>query len=248
MEFSITAIFYACIIGFASMVHGTLGIGFPLVATPLLAMITDVKTAILILVLPTILLNVANILKGGQWKRSIGVYWPLVLYGMIGNLLGAKLLIAMSPELFRPVLAGMLILYLNAERIGVGFSWVSRFPRFSIAIFGLVAGLLGGTVNVMIPALIIYALEVDMPKDVIIQVFNFCFLFGKLTQGTVFFSAGLLTHDILLISIPLAFFALAIMFVGMHIRDRIQARTYRRILRILLASMALILAAQFFLY
>lgn len=246
MELVATAIIYACITGFASLVHGMLGIGFPLVATPLLAMITDVKTAILILVLPTVVLNIASILWGGQWRRSIGVYWPLALYGMIGNFIGARLLITISPDFFRIILAGMLILYLNSERIGIGFSRVHRYPRISAAVFGLGAGLLGGTVNVMIPALIIYALEIKMPRDIMIPVFNFCFLFGKLTQGAVFIGAKLLTRDILYISIPLAILALVIMSCGMRIRGRIRARTYTRWLRVLLASMAFMLMVQFF--
>ena len=72
---------YSCIIGFAAIIHGAIGIGFPLVATPLLAMVTDIKTAILLLVLPTVVINVANIIKGGPWHRSIALYWPLALWG-----------------------------------------------------------------------------------------------------------------------------------------------------------------------
>ena len=63
----LTAITHAVIVGFAAAVHGTIGIGFPMIATPLLALVTDVRTAILLLVLPTVVLNVANILKGGRW-------------------------------------------------------------------------------------------------------------------------------------------------------------------------------------
>ncbi len=243
---SITALIYGGIIGFSSLIHGTIGIGFPMVATPLLAMLTDVRTAILLLVLPTVVLNIANIIKGGRWHRSIALYWPLAVYGMIGSFAGSRLLVTVSPELFRPFLAAMLILYLNAERLGMGFSFIGRYPRLSTALFGLAAGFLGGTVNVMLPALIIYALEMKMPKDVMIQVFNFCFLFGKLTQGAVFVHAGLMTGEILRQSIPLAVLALIVMFGGMRIRDRIKAETYRRWLRILLVVLAVVLMVQFF--
>lgn len=241
----LTALIYGGIIGFASLIHGTIGIGFPMVATPLLAMITDVRTAILLLVLPTVVLNVANILKGGQWHQSIALYWPLAVYGMIGSFVGSRLLVTINPELFRPLLAAMLILYLNAERLGVGFSFIHRHPRLAMALFGSAAGFLGGTVNVMLPALIIYALEVRMPRNVMIQVFNFCFLFGKLAQGAVFIHAGLMTGDILLQSVPLALLALIVMFLGMSIRDRIRAETYRRWLRLLLMVLAVVLLVQF---
>jgi len=235
---------YAGITILAAMVHGTLGVGFPLIATPLIAMLTDVRTAILLLVLPTATINLVNILKGGRWRRSILIYWPLALYGMLGSLIGSLLLIAVSAELFRPLLAGMLILYLNAERIGAGFGWIRRRPRFSMAIFGLVGGLLAGTVNVMLPALVIYALESRLPKTVTIQVFNFCFFFGKLTQGAVFVQTGLMTGKVLSLSVPLTLLAVLILFIGLRLRDNIPTKTYRRWLRYLLAVMALILLGQ----
>ena len=96
---------------------------------------------------------------------------------MIGSFIGSHLLIVVPAELFHPLLAGMLILYLNAERVGAGFTWIRQRPQLSMAVFGLAGGLLGGTVNVMLPALIIYALEMRLSKTVTVQVFNFCFTY-----------------------------------------------------------------------
>jgi len=96
--FPLTVITHAVIVGFAAAVHGTIGIGFPMIATPLLALVTDVRTAILLLLLPTVILNVANILKGGRWTHSIAVFWPLAVYGMIGSLVGTRLLIYLNDD------------------------------------------------------------------------------------------------------------------------------------------------------
>jgi uncharacterized protein len=246
MNMVLTASIYAGIIGFAAMVHGSIGIGFPMIATPLLALVTDVRQAILILVLPTLVINVANILKGGRWRESIAVYWPLAVYGMIGSVIGTRLLIVVSPEPFRPLLAAMLVVYLNAHRFGGGLSRIVRHRQVAFAVFGLAAGILGGTVNVMLPALIVLALELRMPKTVMIQVFNFCFLLGKFTQGAVFAQAGLIDANVLRISIPLAALGLAVMFLAMRMRDRIPTDTYRRWLRRLLAALAVMLVVQFF--
>jgi len=245
MESYFTPLLFFIFCGFAASVHGAVGIGFPLIATPLLAMVTDVRTAILVLVIPTIVLNVASIVKGGSWGRSIVIFWPLAFYGMIGSFLGTRLLILVPAESFRPLLAGAIILYLNAERIGVGFNWIERNPRVAMALFGLSAGFLGGTVNVMLPALVIFALEVKMDKTAMIQVFNFCFLSGKLTQGIVFLSTGLLTYDIIKISIPLTLISFAVMIIAMPVRSKLNESVYRRWLRRLLLIMVLVLIAQF---
>lgn len=235
----------AAIIAFAALVHGAIGIGFPMIATPLLSLSSDVRTAILLLVIPTMAINVANIIRGGRWGDSLARYWPLAVYGMIGSLVGTRLLVVVSPEVFRPLMAAMLVFYLNAERIGVGFAWIHRRPRTAAAVFGLAAGFLAGTVNVMLPALIIFALEMRMPKTVMIQTFNFCFLFGKLVQGGVFVQAGLMTAEVLSVSIPLAGLGLVVMLLGMRVRERISTNLYRRWLRVLLAVLAVLLMVQF---
>ena len=237
---------YAVIISLAAVIHGAVGIGFPMVATPLLAMITDVKAAVLILVLPTVVINLANIFRGGRWGNSIARYWPLALYGMAGSFLGTRLLVAAPSEFFRPVLAGVILFYLGAERLGLHLSWIPARPRLATAVFGLLAGILGGTVNVMLPALVIFALEIKMDKTAMIQVFNLCFLLGKLTQGAVFVSAGLFTPAILKTSLFLAGLALVVMVAAMGIRDRLDGDAYRRWLRILLAVISAVLLIQFF--
>lgn len=236
---------FTVIILFAGLVHGAIGIGFPMIATPLLALLTDVRTAILLLVLPTVLINVANILKGGRWRQSIAVYWPLAVYGMIGSFVGTRLLIVVPAEMFRPLLAAMLVLYLNADRLGVGFAWIRRYPRTATAVFGLAAGVLAGTVNVMLPALIIFGLEMRMPKTVMIQVFNFCFLSGKLVQGAVLAHAGLMTANLLTVSSGLAGIGLVVMLLGMRVRERMANAVYRKWLRRLLVVLAVLLVGQF---
>lgn len=232
------------IAGFAGMVHGAVGIGFPLVATPLLAMVTDVQTAVLLLVVPTVTLNILNILQGGKWTDSILRYWPLAVYGMAGSVLGTMVLVRIPPDIFRPLLAGVLIFYLNAGRLGVRMGWIRRNPRAAMALFGLAAGFLGGTVNVMLPALVVFALEVNMGKTAMIQVFNFCFLTGKLTQGTVLTLSGHMTPAIFLRSLPLAVTAVVVSLIGMRLRDRIDGATYRKWLKRLLIAMAAVLLVQ----
>ena len=240
------ALLLSCIIcGFAATVHGAVGIGFPMIATPLLAMATDVRTAILILVIPTIILNIINIVQGGTWDKSIKLYWPLALYGAIGSLLGTRLLVVASPEIFRPLLAGAILLYLNTGMSETGFPWVRNHPRISMIVFGLSAGLLGGTVNVMLPALVIFALEMQMEKTAMIQVFNFCFLSGKLVQGAVFLHAGFLTAAILEISIPLAVVSVIATLLAMFLRSKLNGKMYKRWLRWLLLAMAVVLMTQF---
>ena len=236
------------IVTFAGLVHGTLGLGFPMVATPLLALLLDVQSAILITLLPTVAVNIGSILYGGRWRASIGRYWPLALFAVVGSVLGTRFLIVSDPAPFRLLLAAMILLYLNIERIGqIPMGWIARYPLIGMMLFGLGAGFLAGTVNVMVPLLVIYALELGLATTVVVQVFNLCFLSGKLAQITVFSLSGAFGFETAIDSLPVVGAALLALAVGILLRRRIEAAFYRRLLKRLLVVVVLLLVAQYFL-
>lgn len=243
----ITLAAYAAIMLLAGLIHGTLGLGFPLVATPLLALFTDVRTAILITLLPTASVNVVSILKGGRWSESIGRFWPLAVFAVLGSIAGTRFLVVSDPAPFKLLLAALVLLYLSVSRVkAFRMAWVSKHLGLSMIVFGLVAGLAAGTTNVMVPILIIYTLELGLERTAMVQVFNLCFLSGKLTQIAVFAHAGMLTGNLLLSTTPLAIVAVAALFGGMMLTHRIPTDIYRTIVRRVLLVLALVLIAQFF--
>ena len=212
----------------AGLVHGTLGLGFPLVATPLLALAFDVRSAIIATLLPTVAVNIASIVRGGQWSQSIGQFWPLSVWAVAGSLIGTQVLIVSEPAPFKLLLAALVLLYLGTARFGsLKMHWTREHKSTSMFVFGLVAGLAAGTTNVMVPILIIYTLELGLAPTVMVQTFNLCFLAGKLAQIVVFGLSGLLTLNLVVTTLPLAVAALMALFVGIAIRDKIHAKTYR---------------------
>jgi uncharacterized protein len=235
---------YAIII-FSAFVHGILGMGFPLLATPLLALTSDVRAAIVILLLPTMAINVVNVIHGGHWRESIGRFWPLALFGAIGSLLGTQLLVLTDPDPYKLLLAAMIMVYLNVHRLGIRLQWIKRHVVWASVVFGLLGGLLAGTVNVMVPALIIFALEMNLSPLITVQVFNFCFFFGKLSQGAVLASHGYLDGPQVLSAIPLTCAALSALAIGIYYRKHIKTEIYRRWLRGILAIIAIVLILQY---
>lgn len=246
-DISIAALVLAALIVIlAGLVHGTLGLGFPLVATPLLALMTDLRSAILVTLLPTVVVNVASILRSGRWSHSLGRFWPLAAWSVAGSLLGSRLLVVSDPAPFELLLAVLVLFYLWASsRPRFRLPWLQTRPRLGMLVFGLLAGFAGGTTNVMVTLLIIYALEYRLERTASVQVFNLCFLAGKLSQMTVFAGAGLLTGPVVLATAPLALLGLAALTAGMKLRERISAAGYRLIVRRILLGLAILLLARF---
>lgn len=241
-----TLLAFAATIALAGVIHGTLGLGFPLVATPLLALFVDIRSAVLITLLPTAVVNVASILRGGGWRHSLGRYWPLAAYSVAGSAVGTTVLIGVDPAPMKLLLAGLILLYLAAEHLGrLRLSWVGTHPQRSMLLFGLLAGLSAGMTNVMVPILIIFALELGLAPTTMVQVFNMCFLAGKIAQIATFGAAGLLTGATLGLSSPLALLALLALAIGIAVRERIPAEAYRILVKRVLFVLALVLVIQF---
>lgn len=240
-----TLLLISGIVLFAGLVHGTLGLGFPMVATPLLALQTDVLSAILIVLLPTLTVNLITIFSSGSGWNSLRRYWPLAIYGGVGSVLGTKLLLLTDPAPYKILLAVAILFYLNVNRIGIRMRWVPERPALAFAIFGLSGGFLAGTVNVMVPALIVFALEAGLSPTVSVQVFNLCFLVGKLSQALILGRTGVLTGEVLLATLPIAGIAAAALCAGMLIRKKIAADTYRGWMRKVLFAVSLVLIAQY---
>ncbi len=55
------------IVFWSSIIHGSIGFGFGMIATPLVAMYTDIQTAITYLLLPTMTVNIVSILNEGKF-------------------------------------------------------------------------------------------------------------------------------------------------------------------------------------
>ncbi len=228
----------------SGLIHGTLGLGFPMVATPMLATMMDVRSAILVTLLPTMAVNIASIVKGRAEMEQTRRFLPLVGFTLLGSLLGAGILATTDPAPFRLVLAALVLVYLwNGIRIPR--HWLEQHSLLAMALFGIFAGLAAGTTNVMVAVLIIYFLSLETPRSTLVPAMNSCFLVGKASQIAVLAIAGLVSLRLVLETTPLALAAVAALWFGQRLQSRIEVATYQAILKKLLLVLALILIYQF---
>jgi uncharacterized membrane protein YfcA len=233
-----------CVILFAGLVHGTLGLGFPMVATPILATMMDVRSAILITLLPTMAVNIASIVNSRASLASTRPFMPLVGFALLGSVAGAAILAVTDPAPFRIVLASLILLYLWSS-LRISKKWLDDNSLLAMAGFGILAGLAAGTTNVMIAVLIIYFLSLGTARATMVPTLNACFLVGKASQFAVLAIAGLFGISLIIETAPLALAAVIALLLGQRLQSRIEVSTYQSILRKLLLVLAAILIYQF---
>jgi uncharacterized membrane protein YfcA len=230
---------------FASIAQGTLGFGFPAIATPVLMLMVDVKTAIILNLLPNFAVNLISVIRGGNYGASLGRYWPVAAWGLVGSFIGTSFLIVAPQEPIRLMLALAIFAYLNQHRLAqLDWSWLARRERLSAMIFGIAGGFFSGTVNQSLPPLLIYFTLLGLETLVMTQILNLCFLGGKMVQAATLAAAGQIHMTQVLANVPLTAVSIVGLWLGLHAQRRVRPETYKRVLRYILVVLAIALVWQ----
>src|SRR4029078_11000067 len=112
--------------------------------------------------------------------------WLLPLCAPAGAVAGTWIFVAAPDAPYQLLLAVIIIVYLNLDRVSRG-DWplVKRREKAFAPLAGVAAGLFEGTANVAAPPLIIYYLAPVIAPAMMVQAMQICFLVGKSTQFAV---------------------------------------------------------------
>jgi uncharacterized membrane protein YfcA len=223
----------------ASYIKGTTGMGFPLIATPMVAMLVDIRTTYALLLLPNILMDVVQIARGELpwhlWRRLA----PLLSATVVGVVLGTMILVRISERTVFFALAGVIVLFLAGTRVTVDLRVPAGWEIWLGPTIGFVSGLLTGVTNIVGPLGAFYLLALQFEKRDFVKGIASTFLAAKLSQLAAIARWGLYTAEILRWSAGLTVVALAAFWVGLRTQDRVRQETFIRILHVLLLGMAL---------
>src|SRR3984893_18027365 len=89
-----TAVLAAGAVIAAAFVKGSIGFGFPVLGTPLLSLVVDVKTAFVILIVPNIVMDGLQFIRSGAPVATVRRFAVLLMFGAVGTVCGTRLLVA----------------------------------------------------------------------------------------------------------------------------------------------------------
>src|SRR5919108_742687 len=125
----------------------TAGLGFPTLATPLLSLAIDVKTAVVLLILPNIVMDGLQFARRGAPTATIRRLLPLLVGGAVGTVIGTRLLVLLPTRVVLLLLGGFVLAFvaLNATRFSPRLP--PAWEPWTGPVVGLVAGGVGGGAN-----------------------------------------------------------------------------------------------------
>lgn len=246
-ELSIWIIFsIILVIALSSFIHGLIGVGFPLISTPLIAALTDIKTAVIITIVPNVILNLIIIFRKSDWRKTINKFIFIATCVTAGTMLGSKILIHSSEIFLKGILVFMLVMaVLTTNKKFFQLKQYNLSGKLSQFLFGFTAGIMGGAVNISVPFLTIYFTNTEYSPAVMSQAFNVCFIFSKISQAFILGIDGNFGLLEILIGIFLSLVAIKSQKPGLKLQDRISKEVYKKYLNIFTILITLFVSIDF---
>jgi uncharacterized protein len=230
------------IAAFAGFAHGFVGLGFPLLATPLLGLLFGFKAAVALLVLPTLVVSLCStwaFRRELRLRSALSIYWPLPVLIPVGVWLGVWALFVLDAAVLMILMAAVMLTYLALDWLGhAGGPGLRSRPTALAVPFALAAGFAEGAINISGPTLLIYFLVLDLPVAAMIALLNWMFVLGKSVQAVLMYGRdafGPATWQALL---PLSVAGSMAYFTGLACRRRFDPSRYRGWLKATLALVA----------
>jgi uncharacterized membrane protein YfcA len=241
MSFDLTYVFVGLALLVAGFVKGASGMGFPLIATPTVALLLDIRIAITILIIPNIIMDVAQVFRGGFPYAVFRRFSWFFVMTVIGVFLGTKVLATLPLWVLNFCLGVMVLVFVVSNWLRFEFTISPQLERRLAIPAGFISGFLNGMTNAAGPALAIYLYSLRLPKMEFIKSIANIFIVTKLSQLVAVSTWNLFNWSTLALSLEVTLFVLLGFYGGLKTQDRINQQTFNRGLLILLFVIGVIL-------
>jgi len=239
-----TTLIVAAALLLAAYVKGVTAMGFPLIATPTVALLLDIRTAITILIIPNIVMDITQVFRGSfspQILRRFAWFLPLTVLGVF---LGTKVLVTLPFWILDLALGVTVLTFVSSNFIRTGFQISPRLETVLSPLAGVVTGFVMGITNAGGPAIAIYLYSLGLPKTEFIKSIAMIFLVNKVSQLVAVSTWSLLTPATLRLSLLVTLFSLIGFYAGLKTQDRVNQQTFNRGLLALLFVIGVVLVVR----
>jgi uncharacterized membrane protein YfcA len=211
----------------AGLVKGVVGMGLPTVAIGLLAEVMAPAHAAALLLVPSLITNVWQLIAGPNCRALLRRLWPMLLGIAAGSWLGSGWLAHDQGGRATVALGAALVAYAVLGLANIKLAVPSAWEPWLSAPVGVVTGMVTAATGVFVIPAVPYLSAIGLEKDQLVQALGLSFTASTLALGGSLFYDGALQASLgasFLALIP----ALIGMFVGQRLRDRVRPAIFRR--------------------
>lgn len=240
-----TVVIIACAYFVAAFVKGATGLGFSTSALPILALGLGLKTAMPLVIIPSLVSNSIIMVQAGHFRETVSRFWPMFLATIPGVLIGLAVLEMVDGLVAGAVLGLVLMNYGVFTLFRPGRPMSDRMADRIAPISGFATGLVNGITGSQVMPVLPFLLSVRLDPKRFIQAINISFSLSSIVMALGLSRLGLMTLDAVWISLA----GLVPVYLGTKlggvVRNRMDAQTFRKVVLIMLIIFGVILIGKY---
>ena len=225
----------------AGVIKGAVGFGLPVTAAALLPFVVPVELALGLNAIVIIYTNLLQVRLGGAYRDGLVAALPIMGGMMVAVPVGAYFAAGLDGRNLLLLLGIFVLIFSGLSLVNPALRVPHRWRTGGGLLTGLVSGTIGGLVSAPGPTYVPFMVALQLPRPAYITGLAYVMLmFGVMSAGSYAW-VGLLRSEHVLPSVAAIPAAVLGMFVGDRLARMLPVETFRKVVLILLAGVALLL-------
>ncbi|SUS03985.1 putative membrane transporter protein [uncultured Defluviicoccus sp.] len=220
--------FVGAVFAVAGVVKGVIGLGLPTISMGLLAIVMPPVHAAAILLLPSLVTNVWQMVAGPALGAVVRRLWPMMLAVCFGTWSGLGLMTGAAAPFGTALLGVALTLYALTGLAAFRLSVPNRWEPILSPMVGAITGLITAATGVFVIPAVPYLQAIGLEKEELVQALGLSFTVSTLALAVNVGVEGGLQPSIALDTIAALALACAGTWVGQTVRLRMSPAAFRR--------------------
>lgn len=227
---------------FAAFSKGITGMGFATTCLPIIALAMGLEVALPLVLVPSVASNIIVQVEAGHFRESIRRFWPMLIAGMLGVVIGLVLLTWMEARAAGAALGVVLIVYGLFALKTPNLTLPPRYEKPLGPVTGLATGVINGLTGSQLMPVLPYLMALHLDRERFVQAINCSFTASSIVMAVGLSKIGLMTTETALVSA----IGIAPVWIGLklggNIRRRLTPEIFRKlVIYMLMASGVLLL-------
>ena len=228
------------------VIKGSIGFGMPTVSISLLSFVLDVKIIIALILIPTLVVNIYQLSRGGNFKKIISETKYFLIFSTLFIFPGAYLLTLINSSIIILFIAIILLINSALFLLKVNFKLPFYNNPITQIFVGAVNGIIIGMTSIYTMPLIFLLQSLNYNKNTTIQFLGIAFFLYPIGQIISFSNFDLISSEIFLNSLIILIPIFCGLFIGQKVRHQISETLFQKFFYIMLLFMSIIILLNLF--
>src|ERR1044071_4280533 len=144
---STTFLVFVCLLA-AAFLKGATGMGFPLIATPILTLLLDIRSAVVVLIIPSMLMDITQIFRREFPSAVLKRFSGFVVLGAVGAYIGTAFLLTLPLWILNLCLGLVILVFVAMNILQPDLKIPPNAEKLLSPAIGFGAGFVNGMTNV----------------------------------------------------------------------------------------------------